>query len=200
MGKTKEIVIDFRRGPPLHPPLTINGAPVFRVNSSKFLGVHISEDLSWVTNTTSLAKKAQSRLYFLRKLRKARVPPPIMCFFYQGTIESILTSCITVWYGGCNASFPKTLQRIVNAASKIIGVSLPSLVDIFHTRLTSRAISIAADASHPSNLHFSLLPSGRRYRSLQARSTRLSNSFIHQAVRMLNSAHYLPPHPPTSEL
>ncbi|KAK3523418.1 hypothetical protein QTP86_032737 [Hemibagrus guttatus] len=150
-------------------------------------GCKISEDLSWMMNTTSLAKKAQSRLYFLRKLRKARVPPPIMCSFYRGTIESILTSCITVWYGGCTASCRKTLQRIVNAASKIIGVSLPSLVDIFHTRLTSRAIGIAADGSHPSNLHFSLLTSGRRYQSLQAHSTRVSKGFIHQAVRMLNS-------------
>ncbi|KAI3362901.1 hypothetical protein L3Q82_011498, partial [Scortum barcoo] len=38
------------------------------------------------------------RLYFLRKLRKARAPAPIMCTFYRGTIESILTSGITVWY------------------------------------------------------------------------------------------------------
>ncbi|KAK3549579.1 hypothetical protein QTP86_005236 [Hemibagrus guttatus] len=84
-----------------------------------------------------------------------------MCSFHRGTIESILTSCIPVWYGGCIASCRKTLQCIVNAASKIICVSLPSLVDIFHTRLTSRAIGITADRSHPSNLHFSLLPSGR---------------------------------------
>ncbi|KAK3510772.1 hypothetical protein QTP70_022475 [Hemibagrus guttatus] len=71
MGKTKEIVFDFRRGPPQDPSLTINGVIVERVNSHKFLGVHISEDLSWMTNTTSLAKKAQSSLYYLRKLRKA---------------------------------------------------------------------------------------------------------------------------------
>lgn len=146
-----------------------------------------------MTNTTSLAKKAQSLLYFLRKLRKAQVPPPILCSFYRGTIESILTSCITVWYGCCTASCRKTLQCIVNAASKIIGVALPSLIDIFHTCLTSRAISIAADSSHLLKLYFSLLSSGRRYRSIQAHSTRLSNNFIHQAVRILNSVHYLPP-------
>ncbi len=73
----------------------------------------------------SLAKKAQQRLYFLRKLRRARAPPPIMCTFYRGTIESILTSCFTVWYGACNASCRKSLQRIVRAAEKIVGVSPP---------------------------------------------------------------------------
>ncbi len=87
--------------------------------------VHITEDLSWTNNTAALAKKAQQRLYFLRKLRRARPPTPIMCTFYRGTIESILTSCITVWYGACNASCRKSLQCIVRAAEKIVGVSPP---------------------------------------------------------------------------
>uniref|UniRef100_A0A9J8CC77 Reverse transcriptase domain-containing protein n=1 Tax=Cyprinus carpio carpio TaxID=630221 RepID=A0A9J8CC77_CYPCA len=178
-----------------HAPLTINGATVERVSSTKFLGVHITEDLSWTDNTAALAKKSQQRLYLLRKLRRARAPPPIMYTFYRGTIESILTSCITVWYGACNASCRKTLQRIVRAAEKIIGVSLPSLQDIYGTRLTRKALCIAGDPTHPSHSFFSLLPSGRRLRSLQARTSRLKDSFIHQAVRKLNSLPNLPPRP-----
>ncbi len=193
--KTKEIVVDFRRVHTQHAPLTINGATVERVSSTKFLGVHITEDLSWTNNTAALAKKAQQRLYFLRKLRRARAPAPIMCTFYRGTIESILTSCITVWYGACNASCRKSLQRIVRAAEKIVGVSLPSLQDIYNTRLTRKALSIAGDPTHPTHNFFSLLPSGRRLRSLQARTNRLKDSFIHQAVRKLNSLPSLPPLP-----
>ncbi len=193
--KTKEIVVDFRRVHSLHAPLTINGATVERVSSTKFLGVHITEDLSWTNNTAALAKKAQQRLYFLRKLRRARAPAPIMCTFYRGTIETILTSCITVWYGACNASCHKSLQRIVRAAEKIVGVSLPSLQDIYNTRLTRKALSIAGDPTHPTHNFFSLLPSGRRLRSLQARTNRLKDSFIHQAVRKLNSLPSLPPPP-----
>ncbi len=157
--KTKEIVVDFMRVHTQHAPLTINGATVERVSSTKFLGVHITEDLSWTNNTASLAKKAQQRLYFLRKLRRARAPTPIMCTFYRGTIESILTSCITVWYGACNASCRKSLQRIVRAAEKIVGVSLPSLQDIYSTRLTRKALSIAGDPTHPTHSFFSLLAS-----------------------------------------
>ncbi len=193
--KTKEIVVDFRRVHSLHAPLTINGATVERVSSTKFLGVHITEDLSWTNNTAALAKKAQQRLYFLRKLRRARAPAPIMCTFYRGTIECILTSCITVWYGACNASCRKSLQRIVRAAEKIVGVSLPSLQDTYNTRLTRKALSIAGDPTHPTHNFFSLLPSGRRLRSLQARTNRLKDSFIHQAVRKLNSLPSLPPLP-----
>ncbi|CAI5682340.1 unnamed protein product [Oreochromis niloticus] len=181
LSKTKEVIVNFQRGHTCHPPLTIDGAAVERVSSTKFLGVHISEDLSWTTNTASLAKKAQQRLYFLRKLKRASAPPPILTTFYRGTIESILSSCITVWGGSCTDYNRKALQRIVRTAERIVGVPLPSLQDIYTTRLTRKAITIVNDATHPAHCLFSLLPSGKRYRSLRSRTTRLTNSFIHQA-------------------
>ena len=92
--KTKEIAVDFRRVHTQHAPLTINGATVERVSSTKFLGVHITEDLSWTENKAAVAKKAQQHLYFLRKLRRARALAPIMCTFYRGTIESILPASL----------------------------------------------------------------------------------------------------------
>ncbi|KAI3361784.1 hypothetical protein L3Q82_002121 [Scortum barcoo] len=103
-----------------------------------------------------------ARLYFLRKLKRASAPPPIMTTFYRGTIESILTSCITVWGGSYTVHNRKALQRIVRTAERIIGVPLPSLQDLYTTRLTQKAITIVNDASHPAHSLFSLLPSGKR--------------------------------------
>ncbi len=193
--KTKEVVLDFRRRNSTdHHPLTIDSSTVERVSSTKFLGVHITEDLTWTTNTMSLSKKVQQCLHFLRRLKRASLPPPILTTFYRGTIESVLTSCITVWYGNCSAADRKTLQRTVNTAAKIIGAPLPSILDIFLARCSSKTNSIVKDPTHPSHSLFQLLPSGRRYRSIRARSTRLLNSFFPQAVRALN-----PNHPPSSE-
>ncbi len=191
--KTKEVVVDFRRRHSTdHPLLTIDSSTVERVSSTKFLGVHITEDLTWTTNTMSLSKKAQQRLHFLRRLKRASLPPPILTTFYRGTIESVLTSCITVWYGNCSAADRKTLQRTVNTAAKIIGAPLPSILDIFLARCSSKINSIMKDPTHPSHSLFQLLPSGRWYRSIRARSTRLLNSFFPQAVRALNSNHPTP--------
>ncbi len=81
--KTKEVVMDFRRNSVDHPPLTIDSSTVERVSSTKFLGVHITEDLTWTTNTMSLSKKAQQRLHFLRRLKRASLPPPILNTFYR---------------------------------------------------------------------------------------------------------------------
>ncbi len=87
-----------------HPSLTIDTSTVERVSSTKFLGVYIKENLTWTTNTTSLSKKAQQRLHFLCWLKRASLPPPILTTFYRGTIESVLTSCFTVWYRNCSAA------------------------------------------------------------------------------------------------
>ncbi len=144
--KKKEVVLDFRRRNSIdHPPLTIDSSTVDSLSSTKFLGVHITEDLTWTTNTMSLSKKAQQRLHFLRRLKRASLPPPILTTFYRGTIESVLTSCITVWYGNCSAADRKTLQRTVNTATKIIGAPLPSILDIFLARCSSKTNSIMKD-------------------------------------------------------
>ncbi len=175
------------------------------LNSWGCTGVHITEDFTWTTNVTSLNNKGQQRLHFLRRLKRASLPPPILTTFYRGTIESVLTTCITVWYGNCSAADRKTLQRTVNTAAKIIGATLPSILDIFLARCSSKASSIMKDPTHPSHNLFQLLTSGRRYRSIKAGSVRLLNSFFLQAVRALNSNltvplwnhEHLSPPPPT---
>ena len=74
-SNTKELIVDFRkkrRG--THDPIHINGMTVEQVSSFKFLGTHISEDLSWTTNTSSLVKKAHQRFFFLRTLKTNHLP------------------------------------------------------------------------------------------------------------------------------
>ncbi len=159
---------------------------------SPLLFTLLTHDCTAKFTAKSISKKAQQRLHFLRRLKRASLPPPILTTFYRGTIESVLTSCITVWYGNCCAADRKTLQRTVNTAAKIIGAPLPAILDIFLTRCSSKAKSIVEDPTHPSHSLFQLLPSGRRYRSIRARSARLLNSFFPQAVRALNSHHTAP--------
>ncbi|XP_051963031.1 uncharacterized protein LOC127629815 [Xyrauchen texanus] len=130
VDKTKEMDVDFRRTQCNCSQLNIDGSFAEIVKSTKFLGVHLVENLTWSLNTSSITKKAQQRLYFLRRLRKAHLPPPILTTFYRGTIESILSSCITAWFGTCTVLDRKVLQKIVRTVEKIIGVSLPSIKDI----------------------------------------------------------------------
>ncbi len=181
VSKTKELIVDFgKRQQRPYTPLMISGTPVERVSSFKYLGVNISEDLTWTTHIQTQVKKARQRLYHLRQLRKFRVSPSILKTFYLGTIESVLTH-ISVWYGNSSSQDCKALQRVCS------GSALPSLQDSYLKRCRSRAVKIIKDSNHPGNCLFTLLPSGKRFRSLMAKTERLGRSFFPQAIRLLNS-------------
>src|SRR4029434_7514866 len=63
--------------------------------------------------------------------------------------------------------------------------NLPTIQDLYTSRVRKRAGKITADPSHPGHKLFKLLPSGRRYRSLFAKTSRHKNSFFPLAVSLL---------------
>ncbi|KAK3555163.1 hypothetical protein QTP86_010050 [Hemibagrus guttatus] len=151
-SKTKELIVDFRREKGrTHDPTHINGMAVECVSSFKFLGTHISEDLSWTTNISSLVKKAHQHLFFLNKLKKNHLSSTILVKFYRCVIESILTNCITVWYGNCSVADRNAMQREVKTAQRIIGTPLPAIEDIQKKHCLRQAHSILKDSSHPAH-------------------------------------------------
>ncbi|KAK3523646.1 hypothetical protein QTP70_006308 [Hemibagrus guttatus] len=123
--KTVEMMVDFRRNNPALPPLTIMNSTVPTVESFRFLGTTISQDLKWDTHIDSIIKKAQQRLYFLRQLRKFNLPQELLTHFYSAVTESVLCTSITVWFGSATKSDIRTLQRTVRTAERIIGAPLP---------------------------------------------------------------------------
>ncbi len=58
-------------------------------------------------------------------------------------------------------------------------------------RCRSRAVKIIKDSNHPGNCLFTLLPSGKRFRSLIAKTERLRRSFFPKAIRLLNSLYLI---------
>ncbi len=96
--KTVEMIVDFRRNPPALPPLTIMNSTVTAVESFRFLGTTISQDLKWDNHIDSIVRKAQQRLYFLHQLRKFNLPQELLKQFYSAIIESVLCTSITVWF------------------------------------------------------------------------------------------------------
>ena len=66
--KTVEMLIDFRRAPSPLLPLTINSSVAVKVvESFKFLGTTIANNLKWEENTL-IIKRAHIGMFFLRQL------------------------------------------------------------------------------------------------------------------------------------
>ena len=75
VNKTKERTMDFRKQQRKNPPM-----------------VHPHK---WSTHTDSVVKKAQQRLFNLRRMKKFGLSPNILTNFYRCTIQSILLGCLT---------------------------------------------------------------------------------------------------------
>ncbi len=91
---------------------------------------------------------------------------------------------ISVWYGNSSNQDCKALQRVVRLAERISGSTLPSLQDIYFKRCKSRAAKIIKDSTHPGNHLFRLLPSGKRFRSMMAKTRETEEELLppgHQA-------------------
>ncbi|KAL0152772.1 hypothetical protein M9458_052495 [Cirrhinus mrigala] len=186
--KTVEITVDFRKNPPALPPLTIMDSTVKTVETFRFLGNTISQDLKWDIHIDAIVKKAQQRLFFLRQLRKFNLPQELLKQFYTTIIESVLCTSITVWFNSATKSDLRRLHRTVRTAERIIGSTLPTLQELYLSRVSKKAGKITLDPSHPAHSLFELLPSGRRYRALSTRTARHRNSFFPQAIHLMNTS------------
>ncbi|KAK3567952.1 hypothetical protein QTP86_027416, partial [Hemibagrus guttatus] len=101
--KTKELIVDFStKQERNYQPLIINGTPVERVDNFWYLGVHITQDLSWSCHVNTLVKKARQHLYHLRCLKDFKL--------HLFTIESIQTGSITAWFENSTKQDRQALQ------------------------------------------------------------------------------------------
>ncbi len=162
MLKTVKMIVDFRRNPPALPPLTIMNSSVKTVESLRFMGTTISQDLKWDNHIDSIVKKAQQRLYFLHQLMKFNLPQELLIQLYSAIIESVLCTSITVWFSSATKSDLRRLRRVVQTAELIIGTIPPTLQELYSSRVSKRAGKITLDP------HIQHTPSLNCYRPVDA--------------------------------
>ncbi|KAK3519738.1 hypothetical protein QTP70_003710 [Hemibagrus guttatus] len=118
--KTVEMIVDFRKDPAPLLPVILCDSPVTSVESFHFLGTTITQELKWEQSISSFTMKAQQSMYFLQQLKKFLLPVKMLVNFYTATIESILTSSITVWFAAATARDKAKLQRVIHSAEKVL--------------------------------------------------------------------------------
>ena len=187
VSKTKEMVFDFRKTKTEIEPICIHGTRVETVTDFKYLGTFIDSNLNWKTNTQRLVAKANQRMYFIRKLKSFRVCNDILFLFYQCVIQSIITSCITVWYGNLRAKDIRKLERVTKAASKTIGLDVKHIHSIFESAITSKLCAIMQEPKHPLYASVVVNRSGR-IRAPCTNTKRFRMSFLPNACHLFNTA------------
>ncbi len=131
-------------------------------------------------------KKDQQRLYFLEEVFQ-QLPQELLKKFYSAITESILCTSITVRFGSATKSDHRRLRRVVRSAERIIGTTLPTLQELYLSRVSKKDGKITLDPSHPAHSLFEPILSGRRYRALSTRMARHRNSLFPQAIHLMNT-------------
>ncbi len=131
--------------------LTIMNSTVTVVESFRFLGTTISQELTWNIHIDSVVKKAQQRLYFLRQLRKFNLSQELQKQFYSAITESVLCMSITVWFSSATKSDLWRMQSLVRTVERIIVTTLPTLQELYSSRVSKGAGKITLVLSHPAH-------------------------------------------------
>ena len=129
--------------------ILIKGELVEQVETYKYLGITIDQNLNWQTHASLIYKKANKRMFFLRKLKYFNIDSTLLSLFYKSAIESILTFCITAWGGNLKNCDKMKLDRLIKRLAKIVKNSFP-LVDTLHDHLClTKIMRIKKDPTYP---------------------------------------------------
>ena len=190
ISKTKEMVIDFRHSVLQPPPVFIDGVEVERVSSYKYLGVHLTDSLTWGDQVDALIKKLNSRLYCLRKMAIFKVRTDVMNMFYNATIYGVWRYCLITWGGNVTKADKERIDGIIRKAGGIIGEPQTTVDSVYDCLLQSKLDLVWKDPGHPlhCHLHNNIITRGSgRLRLPPLRTNRHRKSFIPRAIKLYNN-------------
>ncbi|XP_054276461.1 uncharacterized protein LOC128995464 [Macrosteles quadrilineatus] len=99
-SKTKLMEFYNRKKPEPPPILTLDGVLLETCSETKYLGLHITENLNWGTHVDAIAPRLSSVTYLLFRLQKL-VDIEILLKVYYGCFHSIISYGLVFW-GGCS--------------------------------------------------------------------------------------------------
>ena len=186
--KTKEMIFDFRKKKDFEPhssPIVFDGDPIEYVHSYRYLGTEIDDQLSWGEQTKTVSSKCNQRLYFLRKLKQFKVNEKILWLFYTSVLQSIITHDSVIWFNNAKQKDLVKVHRVIKQSGKITKHAV-DLNEVCKDKVIDKARSIITDDTHPLHNQYNMMRSGRRLKSIRARTSRFLNSFVPYSIRLLN--------------
>ena len=189
--KTKEMVIDFRKHKTTIPEIHINDKVVERVESFKYLGVVVDNELSWKGNAENVIKKLKPRIYCLRKLKTFHIDSKLLQMFYTSMVSSVITYGICCWGGNACEQDKDMINKIIKKSSKIIGKQQNYIDTLLQQRDTAKMRCIIQDITHPLYDEYDkrLIHRSGRHRVPIAKTNRYSRSFIPRSISSMNKIH-----------
>ena len=118
--KTQVMLFNTARKHDFTPALKIDEENLEVTDEIKLLGVKITNDLKWNSNTKYITTRAYSRLWILRRLKNLGASHSELIDCYTKQARSILEYCAVVWHAGLTHINKSDIERVQKAACAII--------------------------------------------------------------------------------
>ena len=119
-AKTKVMLFNTAKKFDFKPELQIDQVKLEVVEQFKLLGVVITSDLKWDENTDYITKKAFSRLWLLRRLKKLGASRKALLDIYMKNVRSVLEFSAVVWNSSLTLKNIAQIERVQKAVFAII--------------------------------------------------------------------------------
>ena len=91
-----------------------------QVDQMKILGVTITSDLKWQTNTENMLKKAMNRIWVLRRMKQLGVKERTLVDVWTKEGRSLLELAVPAWHSGLSVRQSASIERCQRVAVAII--------------------------------------------------------------------------------
>jgi hypothetical protein len=90
------------------------------LEETKLLGIQLTTDLRWFSNTEEIFSKAMSRIWHLRRMKVLKLEPTIIIDYYIKDIRSLAEQGVPIVNSGLTIGQMNNLEKIQQVALKVI--------------------------------------------------------------------------------
>ena len=118
--KTSYMIFNFSKKYQFNTRLSLEGETIEQLQETKLLGLVLRDDLSWISNTHAITRRAYARMIILRNLYAFDIPVEDLVQLYILYIRSIVEQSAVVWHSSITKGEQRDLERVQKVALKII--------------------------------------------------------------------------------
>ena len=87
---------------------------------TKLLGIQLSTDLRWASNSQSICERTMSKMWLLRRMKELKLDQHIILDYYLKEIRALAEQGVPIWHSGLTKGQTRDIEKIQKVALKII--------------------------------------------------------------------------------
>ena len=121
-SKSNVMKFNFSRKHDFPPQFMMDGfkEQLVVIQETKLLGVMVSDDLKWSSNTAYICGRAFKKMWTLRRMKVLDIEPYVILDVYMKEIRSVMELAVPAWHSGLTKKQSADIERVQRVAAHII--------------------------------------------------------------------------------